>query len=790
MATTRRERPSVRLTLEYLEQRRLLSGSVWAIAGDTNPQDYDDEIVVRNSAADENILEAEVNGELVATRGLAGLKGIRIKCGRGDDTVTIELSGPAADLPVRIDGGPGNDTLVGGGGADRLLGGRGNDTLDGGEGSDDLAGGSGTNWVYGDPAADRLRLGRRDFLAGEKTAIDLRQLGSEDELKQWLLDNSVAQWGDWWGRPIFLGPPIGGGIVALDTVDGSAQEFAAASTNGGLSIVSGAGVDFSTTNTQEQGVDEGDFVKSDGDYLYILSGQELVIADAWPAEGLAVVSRTELEGQPFALYVAGDRAMVLSSVYPDEVPWLLAANSRWFCPWFDPQTQVTLLDVTDRAAPQVVEETVLDGSLVDSRVIGDRAYLVVRNSFPVPEPIFPVLPPPDVIILDDAPQGAPAFESQDQFRQRLEDDWDVEMPGYTTVTYGPGGETEANGLLAQPPDIWVPSAPDGTDMLTVVLFDMAGTGGPVASTSILGVDGTVYASTDSLYVVSHSWSLPWARRGSAEMSKVYKFGLGTDDVTMEAAGAVPGWVLNQFSMDEEDGFFRVATTSSDEYLANNVFVMGQAGDDLNIVGSLTDVGVTERLYAARFLGDRGYLVTFRQIDPLFALDLSDPRAPRLAGELEIPGYSSYLHPMGEDHLIGLGRYADPATGIPQGLQLSLFDVADLSQPTLLDRYVFSEDFWGGYSEAEWDHHAFSYFSDYDTLTVPLGLNWWETASLQVFGITPQDGIQFRGAIEHDSAVRRSFQIGDYLYSVSDATIKANAIADPSLQIAELGYAAP
>jgi uncharacterized secreted protein with C-terminal beta-propeller domain len=274
------------------------------------------------------------------------------------------------------------------------------------------------------------------------------------------------------------------------------------------------------------------------------------------------------------------------------------------------------------------------------------------------------------------------------------------------------------------------------------------------------------------------------------MAGIYKFALGTDRVPLEATGAVPGWVLNQFSMDEEDGFLRIATTSWRGDLANNVFVLGQAGDQLHVVGSLTDLGLGERLYAARFLGDRGFLVTFRQVDPLFTLDLSDPRNPQLVGELEVPGYSSYLHPVGEDYLIGLGRYADPATGRVQGVQLSLFDVSDLANPARLAAYQFASDTWGSFSEAEWDHHAFSYFPEHDTLTVPLGLNWWETASLQVFGITPQDGIQFRGQIEHDSAVRRSFQIGDYLYSVSDATIKVNAIADPAMQVAELHYSAP
>ena len=810
---TRLHRPPTgcerRLHIERLEERRLLSGSVWTILGDTNRLNYDDVIVVQNNADNPTLLEAVVNDEVVATRGVADIRSIRVKAGRGDDVVQIELTGLASRIPVVLDGGRGNDTLEGGEGDDRLIGGAGNDTLEGGEGDDKLIGGAGddsldggagfdslagdkgTDWIFGDPSVDRVRLDRRDFLAGDKTSIDLRQVQSQDELKQWLVDTAAEQWSGWWGRPIFLGPPIRDGVVALASDSGLRQDVASATQPGALSLVSGEGVDFSSTNTQEQGVDEADFVKTDGQYLYVLSGQELVIADAWPAEDLQVLSRTEVEGDPFALYIAGDRAMVLSTLYPESIPWLLAANSRCYSPWYSSQIEVTVLDVTDRAAPQVVEKSVLDGSLVDSRAIGDQVYLVVRNSFPVPQPVMPLILLLDDPVAEGASGGAATFESQDEFRQRLEDSWDVTMPGYSTVTYGPDGATEESaGLLAEPPDIYIPSEANGTDMLTVVLFGIGGGGGPVASTSILGVDGTVYSSTDSLYVVAHSWSLPWMRRASSEMSNVYKFGLKPDGVTMEAAGAVPGWVLNQFSLDEQDGYFRVATTSSDEYLANNVFVMEQRGDDLNIVGSLTDIGVSERLYSARFIGDRGYLVTFRQVDPLFSLDLSDPHAPRLAGELKIPGYSSYLQPMGEDYLLGLGRYADPATGIPQGLQLSLFDVSDLSQPDLLDTYSFSQELWGGHSEAEWDHHAFSYFAAHDTVAVPVNLAWWDTAQLHVFNVTRADGIQFLGQVEHDAAIRRSFQVGDYLYSVSDTTIKVNAIGDPSVEVAALHYADP
>jgi len=481
--------------------------------------------------------------------------------------------------------------------------------------------------------------------------------------------------------------------------------------------------------------------------------------------------------------------MVLSAVYPDDVPWLLAAGGRTYCPWRSSQLKVTVLDVSDPAAPSLAEETVLDGSIVDSRAIGEHVYLVIRNSFPVPQPILPWPDPDDPVLLGGAASQPTLFETKDDYAARLAADWAVEMPAYSTVTHGPDGKAESAGPLAEAPDIYIPSRPNGSDMLSVVLFDLGGDGGgPVSTASVLGVDGTVYASAESLYVVSHSWTMAWARWRSAEMSHVYKFGLGEDGVSLEAAGAVPGWVLNQFSMDEEDGFFRIATTSSDRDLSNNLFVLEQRGEHLDIAGALADIAVSESLYAARFMGDRGYLVTFRRVDPLFTVDLSDPYAPKLVGQLKIPGYSSYLHPMGDDCLIGLGRDADPETGWVRGLQLSLFDVSNPRRPVRIDTYAFSAEAWGGWSEAEWDHHAFSFFPEHGVLALPVELNWWGDGGLQVLRVSRDDGFAFLGQIEHDSTVRRSLRIGGYLYSVSDTTIKVNVIDAPGTQVAELRYA--
>jgi len=852
-----------RLSLEPLEPRFLLdAGTVWAIVGDANPLDFNDDILIRRNAGDPALLEAVVNGEVAATHRADGLKKIVVRARKGDDTVTIDLGPDASGIRAILIGGPGNDVLtadagndlliggpgddvlIGGAGDDRLRGGRGNDTLDGGAGNDSLRGGRGIDsltggedddllrggrgndvldggagddrlrggpgadtvdggegvdrirggrgrdWLYGSADTDLLKVGRRDFTPGAWTDCGLERILADGDLRQWYVDAMAEQWNGWWAGPYL---PGGGVLFRTLALDGST--FLANGATEGTAL-DGAPDDYAGTNLQEQGVDEADFVKTDGDYVYVITGNELVIADAWPAEELEVLSRAEIEGHPLALYVSGDRLMVVSNVYLHHDPWVMPLyTGGCYYPWGGAQLKVTILDVADRAAPEVAEETVIDGYLADSRTIDGRAYLVVRNHFPVPRPIFiddpqPVSKRPEFVALLDGTPGRPHTDdalTQEDYTEWLEANWADAMPEYVTRTHGPGGITETTGPLAQVPDVYIPTTPSGANMLSVVLIDINGEGGPVASTSVVGVDGDVYATPDSLYIVADSWAMPWSRWSDTRTARVYKFGLGTDDVSLDAVGAVPGWVLNSFSMDEHDGFFRIATTSFQRGLGNNLFILEQDGHRLNVVGSILDIAPTERLYSARLMGDQGFLVTFRQIDPLFTLDLSDPFDPQIIGKLKIPGYSTYLHPAGDGYLIGLGRYADPDTGSLGGLQLSFFDVTDLTAPQQLDVYQPGDQTWRSHSEALYDHHAFGYFPQYDIVAVPVRENWSGHAALEVVRITPDDGFIPLGQTEHDSTVRRSFRIGGFLYSVSNTTIKATPIEEPKNVVGEVEF---
>ena len=234
--------------------------------------------------------------------------------------------------------------------------------------------------------------------------------------------------------------------------------------------------------------------------------------------------------------------------------------------------------------------------------------------------------------------------------------------------------------------------------------------------------------------------------------------------------------------------------------------LGEDGDELEIVGSVEKLAPGERIFSARFVGETGYVVTFRQVDPLFSIDLSNPTKPVVEGELKIPGFSEYMQPIDENHLLAIGRDADPRTGRSRGLQISLFDVTDINDPKLEDRYTFEGE-WGTYSAAEHDHHAFGYYPEYNTLAIPVtssgrgswiqeewGGRFWVPAqyseALQVFSVDTEEGFEFLGAVEHPSQVQRSLRVDDALYSVSYDTVKVNSITEPDNLLGQVHFLPP
>ena len=823
------------VVLESLEPRLLLDAALvhglWRIWGRDNPADPADHIVLRHSPDDPAVLQALVNGEVIDSRAVADVRAIKVFAGLGDDVVRVELD---EAIPAWVIGGPGDDDITGAGGGDVLRGGRGADRLTGGDGDDRLIGGRGNDVLFGGAGDDRLRGGwGRDSLRGQGGAdrlfggrgrnwlyclpsidrlhrrpgdvmiidADLSipgddQLGlapadSTDELMQWLIEAAVEANRDLFGKPL-QGPggwmfprPVGGGFVGFR---GDLAVFQAG-------LADQAAPDHSQTNVQEAGVDEADLVKTDGNYIYLLHGRELVIVDSWPADELSVVSRTELEGTPLSMFLYGERLAVLSCTWTTWDLWdqqgrALAADgamgplggpSLGLPVYCKPKLVFTVLDVSDRGAPEVLEQTSLDGTLVAARAIDGRVYLVVRDRG------LDVWPMP----VRDAQTGQWAYETEAQFRQRLAQELPDKLPEYATA--GPGGQVVQGGSLLELPHVYVPGGVSHGPSLFVVNFDITDEQvGPDGSTSVVGLDGAVYASAESLYIVARQWSPPREWNGGP-VSTIYKFELDGAEVPLVAKGAVPGTVLNQFSMDEEDGYFRIATlTRTDGVNASNIFILGQDGRSLEVAGSITGLALGERIRSVRFLDDKGFVVTFRRVDPLFALDLSDPFEPLLMGELKVPGFSSYLHPVEGDHLIGMGRDAT-LDGRVRGLKLSLFDVADLADPVQTDVYLLSAGRGWSFSPAERDHHAFSYFPADGVLAVPVHRMGPEGGwSVEVFEVDLEEGFTYLGGIAHEGPVRRSLRIGEYLYSISTDAVKVHQIDDPAAEVAqlELGSAGP
>ena len=839
--------------LESLEPRLALavtqSYGTWSITGDADPAHPNDTILVDRNPTNHAQLRATVNGVVVGTIRESRVTTIRIVGGAGDDTITINIPGNTRIKTVldggtgndtitgsdgndtiaggagndTINGGRGNDTLRGGAGDDSLVGGQGNDNLQGDAGVDTLRGGAGQNTLdggagidtfYGTRANDRVKLAAGEQLIGNESTNPLRLTDDLDQLKSWYIDTAMAQWGGQLGSdawPWRVWPLVMNDVSA--TVAGSTER--SPSSTG----------DFSGTNNQVAGVDEGDLVKTDGAHLFVLAGDGVDIVNAWPADDLAVVSHITTPGWERALFLHGTRLTVISQ----EDIWapIAAADGAsegrfsWWNHAWQPRVDVTVIDVSAAASPTILEQTSLDGWLVDARAIDGRVLVVTQDTFDIPAPAIITIPPPiptDPVPTDPAPvdpvpvdpgliagsslipidwRGWPGYggdgtryvyEDAAAYRSRLEEAWDTVAFPHFTVTATGGGTTTSDLLTAG--HTYLPVTPTDNNLLSVVSFNVDDdTAGPDATSTVAGVSGNVYASADNLYVSATHWGNWWDAGDTSQTTNIYQFDLVAADVPLTAMGAVPGVTLDQFSLDEGgDGRLRVATTSGfGDKASSGVYTLAASGGNLQTIGSVTGLAPGERIYSVRFIGDRGYVSTFRQVDPLFVIDLANPAKPRVVGQLKVPGFSSYLHPLDATHLLGIGRDVDADTGRVLGLQLSIFDVSDPANPKRSATYTFAGDGWQSWSAALWDHHALSWFAEQGILALPVQQgDWWQGSDgLVVFKVDTQTPAGFTnlGEITHDGPVQRSVRIGEFLYSISTGEVKVHRLADPSAEVA-------
>ena len=558
---------------------------------------------------------------------------------------------------------------------------------------------------------------------------------------------------------------------ATTAVADSAQRNAADGEAGG-----GADDAFSGTNLQERDVDEPDTVKTNGDVavLATYAGVHVIDVGEDTPELLATVG---LEQGSTELLLNGDRVLALTTTWRDQ-PVASdggdAAASRMMAPGKE-VTILTAIDISDPESPSIVAQVEHEGTYRTARATGTTARIVLVSY-------------PQVAAYDAPTIAATTAE-----------DWTPE------------------GVACD--DVVHPTQPQGTSTTTVVTVDMSGDLAALDTDAVVADPGTVYASADRLYIATSQWQAGWQTPNSQPRTELHAFDITDPAATTYAGyGAVDGILLNQISLSEHDGDLRVATTmqppwdgsGTEQASSSAVVVLGESDGALTEIGRVGDLGVTEVIRSVRFMGDVAYVVTFRQTDPLYVIDLSDPRAPRTAGELKIPGFSSYLHPIDEGRMLGVGQDADEQTGGTLGTQVQTFDVSDMTSPTAIDKVVIEH----GSSQVEWDHRAFLWWAARRLAVIPVEVYPpFDDGGVVVdcppnaiceptpmpapdaqrqgfvgaiaFGVDGDGNVREAGRVTHANrtstgawhSITRSFVVGDSLYTVSEAGVLQSSLED-------------
>ena len=557
--------------------------------------------------------------------------------------------------------------------------------------------------------------------------------------------------------------------------------------------------DYSATNVQVEGVDEGDQVKTDGQYIYQINNNLVQIIKAVPADQMQLVNTLKFNDQNFTpvdLYIDGDYMIVIGNTYIDQPTYPtdqsnLRKMPAYMPPYYHPNTSLCraiVYNIKDKQNISQIRRLVLEGNYLASRLVDGKFYLL-SNCYLDYYSIQNGTSDTDVTPICKDTIKADRFDAQDIKTIRY-------FPGCITSNYLVAGSIDLQ-QMEQPADI----------------------------NTYLGGGENVYASTNNLYVALSQYNggviQPYMKSESTTSAqtntKIFKFSLQNAKLQYEGEGQVPGTILNQFSMDEYNDHFRIATTygetwREDEFTSqNNVYILDK---DLKLTGKIENIAPGERIYSTRFMGGRAYMVTFKQVDPFFVLDLSDPAQPKILGKLKIPGYSDYLHPYDENHIIGFGKETVEASGFNgvstafyQGLKIAIFDVTDVSQPVEMSKVVIGDR--GSDSELLRNHKALLFSRDKNLLALPVTVMAIDQKNIKassanipeygsfsfqgayIYNIDLQNGLQYKGRITHlndedyvkagnywnatEKSISRILYIGDNLYTLSPAMIKSNQL---------------
>ena len=569
-----------------------------------------------------------------------------------------------------------------------------------------------------------------------------------------------------------------GGPVAFDTIaaplpPSSGGAEGGASTDGVPTAAPAApgaavGNDSSSTNVQEAGVDEPDVVKTDGDTIFTIANGDLQAVDARSPQP-KLLQTLELGGQGQTLLLHGNKLLVIGTKFVDQPAGSVGAAGNGVSPgvapvpdyYYRPITILTEVDVGDPANMKMIRTELVEGSFVSARLTGDTSRVVVTSP---PAAFAPGVPDTvDRRISGWVPKSAVIDRRNGKTRRR------------TIVKCG---------------GVRRPRTFAGLDMVTVLTIDMSRGLPAVDADSVMTSAETVYASKGSLYVATHRWTPPPTTPDQPPpkaTTAIHRFDTSdADSTTYTSSGEVPGYVASQWSLSEHKGVLRVATTTDPEWWDGAQQVAGQStvttlaerGGVLEKLGSVGGLGQGERIFGVRFIEDTGYVVTFRQTDPLYTVDLSNPTAPKVLGELKILGYSAYLHPLGDDLLLGVGQDATE-DGRRLGTQLSVFDVSDLANVRRLQQRRLAT---GSSSSAEFDHHAFLYWAPRSLAVLPLTEYGYGSNGAPFVGAVGarvgRGGIDEVGRVTHDwpgyvAGVERAVVVGERLFTVSGLGVKSN-----------------
>ncbi len=676
------------------------------------------------------------------------------------------------------------------------------------------------------PEAPNFLVDSQSELLEERLAqqSEIKKFNSWDDLKTFLESNQAVYGSEYasFGMGAMMEESISMDMVRTDKAEVAMPMNAGGESDGAL--------DYSATNVQVLGVDEADIIKTDGDYIYALSEQELFIVKAYPAEEAEVKSIIKFESRPTNIFIKDNKLVVLGTDYEVFAEKFAADFVRR-----GPYSFIKVFDVSKIDDPKLEKEWKLEGSYSESRLVGDYLYFIANTYSPYidGEPLLPrVIEDGEVLNFDCAksdciipdiyyfPMPYPSYNFTNVFSLDLLDLEDsLTMDTYllssnqniyvssdnlyiTYTKYLDNYEIESQVIRSL-----VYPYLDLEDKRKIVSIEEAETfilNAREKQSKIRIIIEKYLASLSQAEQKRWQNNLDQALRDKyteladqLEVTVIHKIGLDETELTPIAQAEVPGKVLNQFSLDEHDGYLRLATTKNNNrpwYFEeetesdSRVYILD---DNLEITGSLTNLAPGERIYSARFMGNRLYLVTFKQIDPLFAIDLSDPRKPTVLGSLKIPGFSNYIHPYDENTLIGFGKdtYVDENERVRvKGLKLSLFDVSDPVNPRNLDNYVVGDS--GSYSEVLNDHKALLFSKEKDLLVLPVSLrspgygDWTDSFNGALVFSLKDKKFNLRGEISHNQSgtgwqdfysnqVKRSLYIEDNLYTFSYNYININ-----------------